>query len=39
VEVTLGQIDPDEAVGDREVRDLMERGPKLEHSGGREEVA
>jgi hypothetical protein len=39
VEVSLVHIGPDDAVGDREVRDLMERGPKLEDSGGREEVA
>jgi hypothetical protein len=39
VEVPLLQIDPDDAVGDRDVLDLMERVPKLEHPGGREEVA
>jgi hypothetical protein len=39
VEVPLLQVDPDDAIGDREVHDLMEGDPKLEHPSGREEVA
>jgi hypothetical protein len=37
--VTLGQIDPDDAIGDCEVLDLVERASKLEHASSREEVA
>jgi hypothetical protein len=31
VEVTLVQVDPDDAITGCEVLDLMERAPKLEH--------
>jgi hypothetical protein len=33
VEVTLRQIDPDDAVREGEVLDRVERAPKLEHPG------
>ncbi len=39
VDVALRQIDPNDAIGDCDVLDLMERIPKLEHPVGREEVA
>jgi hypothetical protein len=38
VKVALVQIDPDDAIGDREVLNLMERASKLEHASSREEV-
>jgi hypothetical protein len=38
VEVTLVEVDPDDAITGCEVLDLMERGPKLEHPRRRVEV-
>src|SRR5919201_6330778 len=38
VEVTLVQVDPDDAIAGCEVLDLMERAPKLEHPRRRVEV-